>query len=99
MGVTPWRMVSYGALQTFHVPAWVMISCARHGAGYGVGGWRIIKTVGWDFVKLQRCPAFAWKPHPPGSSRRIGHRHAHQQTHVITIHHPGSRTVENASPQ
>ncbi len=59
MGVITMALVSYGALQTFHVPAWVMISCALAMAlGTAVGGWRIIKTVGRDFVKLQPVHGF-----------------------------------------
>jgi PiT family inorganic phosphate transporter len=59
MGVITMALVSYGALQTFHVPAWVMIACALSMAlGTAVGGWRIIKTVGRDFVKLQPVHGF-----------------------------------------
>jgi PiT family inorganic phosphate transporter len=59
MGVITMALVSYGYLQTFHVPLWVMISCAvAMGLGTAVGGWRIIKTVGRDFVKLQPVHGF-----------------------------------------
>jgi PiT family inorganic phosphate transporter len=59
MGVITMALVSYGALQTFQVPAWVMIACALAMAlGTAVGGWRIIKTVGRDFVKLQPVHGF-----------------------------------------
>ena len=59
MGVITMSLVSYGFLQTFHVPMWVMISCAAAmGLGTAVGGWRIIKTVGRDFVKLQPVHGF-----------------------------------------
>ncbi|HKZ18269.1 MAG TPA: inorganic phosphate transporter [Geobacteraceae bacterium] len=59
MGVITMALVSYGYLQTFHVPMWVMISCAIAMAlGTAVGGWRIIKTVGRDFVKLQPVHGF-----------------------------------------
>jgi PiT family inorganic phosphate transporter len=59
MGVITMALLSYGALSSFHVPSWVMISCAVAMAfGTAVGGWRIIKTVGHDFVKLQPVHGF-----------------------------------------
>jgi PiT family inorganic phosphate transporter len=59
MGVITMALVSYGALTTFTVPPWVMIACATAMAlGTAVGGWRIIKTVGRDFVKLQPVHGF-----------------------------------------
>ncbi|RQW78228.1 MAG: inorganic phosphate transporter [Geobacter sp.] len=59
MGVITMALVSYGALTSFEVPAWVMIACATAMAlGTAAGGWRIIKTVGRDFVKLQPVHGF-----------------------------------------
>jgi PiT family inorganic phosphate transporter len=59
MGVITMALVSYGALTTFTVPPWVMIACATAMAfGTAIGGWRIIKTVGRDFVKLQPVHGF-----------------------------------------
>jgi PiT family inorganic phosphate transporter len=59
MGVITMALVSYGYLKTFHVPPWVMIACATAMAlGTAAGGWRIIKTVGRDFVKLQPVHGF-----------------------------------------
>jgi len=59
MGVITLALVSYGYLTTFQVPPWVMIACATAMAlGTAVGGWRIIKTVGRDFVKLQPVHGF-----------------------------------------
>ncbi|NLH99479.1 MAG: inorganic phosphate transporter [Chthonomonadales bacterium] len=38
----------------FHIPFWVMVSCATAmGLGSGAGGWRIIKTVGRKVMELQ----------------------------------------------
>jgi PiT family inorganic phosphate transporter len=38
----------------FHIPVWVMLSCAAAmGLGSGAGGWRIIKTVGRKVMELQ----------------------------------------------
>jgi PiT family inorganic phosphate transporter len=59
MGVITLALVSYGYLHTFQVPPWVMILCATAMAfGTAAGGWRIIKTVGRDFVKLQPVHGF-----------------------------------------
>lgn len=59
MGVITMALVSYGTISTFAVPAWVKIACAVAMAlGTAAGGWRIIKTVGRDFVKLQPVHGF-----------------------------------------
>ncbi|MSM40231.1 MAG: inorganic phosphate transporter [Geobacter sp.] len=59
MGVITMALVSYGALPSFIVPTWVKIACAvAMGLGTAGGGWRIIKTVGKDFVKLQPVHGF-----------------------------------------
>ncbi len=45
---------------TFNIPLWVMILCsAVMGLGTSLGGWRIIKAVGMDMVKLQKYQGFA----------------------------------------
>lgn len=59
MGVITLALVSYGTLKTFVVPWEVMVACATAMAlGTAAGGWRIIKTVGNDFVKLQPVHGF-----------------------------------------
>jgi len=59
MGVITLALFSYGALPTFHIPPWVILACAAAmAAGTAVGGWRIIKTVGSDFVELQPVHGF-----------------------------------------
>jgi len=59
MGVITMALVSYGSISTFEVPTWVKIACAVAMAlGTAAGGWRIIKTVGHDFVKLQPVHGF-----------------------------------------
>ncbi|GFO58528.1 inorganic phosphate transporter [Geomonas silvestris] len=59
MGVITMALVSYGTLSSFEVPTWVKIACAVAMAlGTAAGGWRIIKTVGHDFVKLQPVHGF-----------------------------------------
>jgi PiT family inorganic phosphate transporter len=59
MGVITMALVSFGTLPEFAVPMWVKFSCAlAMGLGTAAGGWRIIKTVGKDFVKLQPVHGF-----------------------------------------
>jgi PiT family inorganic phosphate transporter len=59
MGVITMALVSYGYLKSFTVPWEVMVACATAMAlGTAAGGWRIIKTVGRDFVKLQPVHGF-----------------------------------------
>ncbi|EKE01230.1 MAG: hypothetical protein ACD_21C00189G0012 [uncultured bacterium] len=59
MGVITMALVSYGTLKSFSVPWLVMASCAIAMAlGTAIGGWRVIKTVGKDFVKLQPIHGF-----------------------------------------
>ncbi|HIJ94509.1 MAG TPA: inorganic phosphate transporter [Desulfuromonadales bacterium] len=59
MGVITMALVSYGFIKTFVVPWEVMLGCAAAMAfGTAAGGWRIIKTVGRDFVKLQPVHGF-----------------------------------------
>ncbi len=59
MGVITLALFSYGAIATFHIPIWVILSCAfAMAAGTAMGGWRIIKTVGTDFVRLEPVHGF-----------------------------------------
>jgi PiT family inorganic phosphate transporter len=59
MGVIALALVSYGAMPVFHIPLWVIFACATAMAlGTAMGGWRIIKTVGTDFVELQPVHGF-----------------------------------------
>jgi PiT family inorganic phosphate transporter len=60
MGVITMALLSYGAIPVFYVPVWVKFTCALAMAlGTAAGGWRIIKTVGRDFVKLQPMTGFS----------------------------------------
>lgn len=59
MGVITMALLSFGTIQTFEVPTWVKLACAiAMGLGTAAGGWRIIKTIGSDFVKLQPVHGF-----------------------------------------
>ena len=59
MGVIAMALVgatalSHGAPKGFEIPLWVMIGCATAmGLGSGVGGWRIIKTLGRGVMELE----------------------------------------------
>ena len=54
MGIITLALFSHGAISSFHIPTWVILSCALAMAlGTATGGWRIIKTVGRDLVDLQ----------------------------------------------
>src|SRR5512133_1724351 len=60
MGVITMALLSYGAIPACDVPMWVQFTCALAMAlGTAAGGWRIIKTVGRDFVKLQPMTGFS----------------------------------------
>jgi inorganic phosphate transporter, PiT family len=59
MGIITMALVCYGTLSVFAVPWAVMLACAVSMAlGTAAGGWRIVKTVGKDFVKLQPVHGF-----------------------------------------
>ena len=59
MGIITMALLNYGVLTTFTVPWIVVLACALSIAlGTAVGGWRIIKTVGSGFVKLQPIDGF-----------------------------------------
>ena len=60
MGVITLALVSGGYLQTLEVPFWVILSCGlAMGLGTAVGGWRVIKTLGHQMLKLQPVHGFA----------------------------------------
>jgi PiT family inorganic phosphate transporter len=53
-------MVDRNVHGVFDIPIWVMLLCSVvMGVGTGVGGWRIIKTIGVDMVKMEPYQAFA----------------------------------------
>ncbi len=60
MGIITMALVSYGALDAFKVPLWVMIACAFAMAlGTSLGGWKVIKTMGTKVFKLQPVHGFS----------------------------------------
>lgn len=61
MGIITLALISAGFLApTAHVPIWVKILCAlAMAAGTSIGGWKIIKTIGVNMIKLQPVQGFA----------------------------------------
>ncbi len=54
MGIITMALVSYGYLSDMTIPRWVQLACATAMTiGTSVGGWRIIKTVGTQIMKLK----------------------------------------------
>jgi PiT family inorganic phosphate transporter len=60
MGVITLALVSSGYLHSLEVPAWVILICGlAMGLGTALGGWRVIKTLGVNMLKLQPIHGFA----------------------------------------
>jgi PiT family inorganic phosphate transporter len=60
MGVITLALVSGGFLKSVEVPFWVILTCAlAMGLGTAIGGWRVIKTLGIQMLKLQPIHGFA----------------------------------------
>ncbi len=61
MGIITLALISAGMLdKSASVPLWVMIICALAMAlGTSIGGWKIIKTMGVNMIKLQPINGFA----------------------------------------
>jgi len=59
MGLITMGLVLLGYSSTFHIPFWVILSCALAIAlGTASGGWRIIKTMGGKIYRLRSIHAF-----------------------------------------
>lgn len=59
MGLITMSLVILGLSPTFHIPFWVIASCAAAIAlGTASGGWRIIKTLGSRIYRLRSVHAF-----------------------------------------
>lgn len=60
MGIMTMALFSYGLIDSFYVPTWVMLTAAIAMAlGTSAGGWRIIKTMGHKIIKLEPIHGFA----------------------------------------
>ena len=54
MGIITMALVSNNLTEPGHIPFWVQLSCATAMAlGTSIGGWRIIKTVGTQIMKIK----------------------------------------------
>ena len=60
MGVFTMALVLGGKMAHFAVPLWVMLLCGGvMGIGTALGGWRIMRTVGFKITKLESVHGFA----------------------------------------
>ena len=60
MGIFALALVLGGKMAHFAVPLWVMLLCGGvMGIGTALGGWRIIRTVGFKITKLEPVHGFA----------------------------------------
>lgn len=60
MGVFALALFLGGVLPQFHVPLWVILICGLvMGLGTCLGGWRIIKTVGFRLTRMEPVNGFA----------------------------------------
>ena len=60
MGIITMALLASGKIQTLEVPTWVVLTCAvAMGFGTLFGGWKIIKTLGHNMLKLEPIHGFA----------------------------------------
>ncbi len=60
MGIITLGLVTAGALPVFHVPVWVIFSCAAAiSLGSAFGGWRLIRTLGGRIYRIRPVNAFS----------------------------------------
>ncbi|MBI2868861.1 MAG: inorganic phosphate transporter [Chloroflexi bacterium] len=60
MGVFALALFIAGVLPEFYVPLWVILLCGGvMGLGTAVGGWRVIRTMGFGLTKLEPVHGFA----------------------------------------
>ena len=60
MGIFTLALVLGGKMASFAVPLWVMLLCGSvMGIGTALGGWRIMRTVGFRITKLESVHGFA----------------------------------------
>ncbi len=99
MGVIAMALFGMGYITDFHIPFWVVLSCASAMAlGTATGGWRIIKTMGTKMIKLQPVNGFAAET--AASIVILGATHFGtpvSTTHVISSSIMGVGTAKRAS--
>jgi PiT family inorganic phosphate transporter len=60
MGVIALALFSYGAIDTFYIPTWVIIASGLTiAAGTYVGGWRIMRTLGQRLYSMEPASGFS----------------------------------------
>ncbi len=60
MGIITLALFSGGYIQNIEVPFWVILICAlAMGLGTALGGWKVIRTVGVNMLKLEPVHGFA----------------------------------------
>lgn len=60
MGIFALALYLSGNFSEFHVPIWVVLICGiTMGIGTCVGGWRIIRTMGFEMTRLEPVQGFA----------------------------------------
>ncbi len=60
MGIITLALFSGGHISSMEVPFWVILTCAlAMGLGTALGGWKVIKTVGVNMLKLEPVHGFA----------------------------------------
>lgn len=60
MGIITMALVSGGFLSSVEIPVWVIATCAlAMGVGTAIGGWRVIRTLGVNMLKLDPVHGFA----------------------------------------
>jgi len=81
MGIITMALLASGKIQTLEVPTWVVFTCAlAMGFGTLFGGWKIIKTLGHNMLKLEPVHGFAaetfiGRPHHGGKLFRSSREH------------------------
>jgi len=60
MGIITMALFGAGIIKSLHVPLWVILVCALSiGTGTALGGWRVIKTLGINMIKLEPVHGFS----------------------------------------
>lgn len=60
MGVITLALLSAGQIASPEVPGWVIVACAlAMGLGTAAGGWKIVRTIGTQILKLEPVHGFA----------------------------------------
>ncbi|MEW6544456.1 MAG: inorganic phosphate transporter [Nitrospirota bacterium] len=60
MGIITLALLSAGLIPSAEVPTWVIVACAvAMGLGTGIGGWRIVRTLGMRILKIEPVHGFA----------------------------------------